>query len=236
MYSIELEGQKERIELSVSVSHESFSGFLDFPEVDFNNDCYPIHHTIKLLASTDMLREDLGSLNIESELDAKYHYDKVSDELTIAKITISEFPSDWKEKMGDSWFMWLDALDGDHAVVGERADEIEENDLYDDPFLFGSLFYINRVDVHPLFRGNKTGINLIIYTFRYLINDTDGMAFLIAKPMQSLLSDDIEIFRSSTRLANYYKKCGFKRVSGSDPKSILMESKVNSLRKRSISR
>ncbi|MGG1519038.1 hypothetical protein ABE504_26745 [Paenibacillus oryzisoli] len=236
MYFIELEGHKESIELSVSVSHESFSSFPDFPEIDFNYGCYPIHHTIKLLASTEILREELGYLNLKSELEGKYHYDKSTDELIIAKISISEFPSEWKETMGDSWFMWLDALDGDHAVVGERADEIEENDLYDDPFLFGNLFYIDRVDVHPLFRANKTGINLIIYTFRYLINDTDGMVFLIAKPMQSLLSEDKEDFKSSARLANYYKKCGFKRVSGSNPKSILMESKVSNLRKRSVSR
>lgn len=63
------------------------------------------------------------------------------------------------------------------------------------------------------------------------------MVFLIAKPMQSLLTKADENFKSNARLANYYKRCGFERVAGSDSKAILMECKVNKLRnQRSISR
>ncbi|BBI30721.1 hypothetical protein [Cohnella abietis] len=230
MYFIELDDSNRKIELSTSVKYTSCSHFLDFPEVNFDSDCTPIHHTVKLMASAGLLREELNCLDIESKLNGKYHYDKSSDEFIIAKLTISEFPSEWKELMEESWSMWLEALDGDHVSVGNRADEIEENELYDDPFLFGSLFYIKRVDVHPLFRGNRTGTSLIKYTFRYLIKDTDGMIFLIAKPMQSLLSAAEEKFSSSTKLANYYKSCGFKRVAKLDSKSILMEAKLNNFR------
>ncbi len=35
----------------------------------------------------------------------------------------------WKEKMGDSWFYWLDTLDDDYAVISKRADRIVNEDI-----------------------------------------------------------------------------------------------------------
>ncbi|KQO18306.1 hypothetical protein ASF12_06695 [Paenibacillus sp. Leaf72] len=125
--------------------------------------------------------------------------------------------------------MWLDTLDEDHCIIGNRADQIEEHDLYNDPFSFGSLFYIRRVDVHPKFRGQHTGINLIQYTFKNLIRNANGMVFLFAKPMQSTLSKKKETFKSHARLAKYYEKCGFKRVSQKKADAILMETNLQDL-------
>ncbi|AHM67193.1 hypothetical protein PPSQR21_035550 [Paenibacillus polymyxa SQR-21] len=44
--------------------------------------------------------------------------------------------------MGDSWFCWLDTLDGDYAVIGERADRIVNEDIYGEAFEYGSLYSI----------------------------------------------------------------------------------------------
>ncbi|SFF32857.1 hypothetical protein SAMN04487969_12653 [Paenibacillus algorifonticola] len=230
MFTLDMTDSKNnRIQLYTSVTHRTFNEYLEYPEFEENYDFSPIRHGIKLVASLDMILDETKEQDIEEKLKAEYYLDDESNELVIAKISITEFPAEWKENMEDSWFMWLDTLDGDHCVIGSRADEIEEQDLYDDPFSFGSLFYIERIDVHPKFRGQHTGINLIQYTFKHLIRNANGMVFLIAKPMQSTLSKKKETFKSQARLAKYYEKCGFKRVSKKKADCILMETNLQDL-------
>ncbi|MFB5270004.1 hypothetical protein ACE41H_24925 [Paenibacillus enshidis] len=58
--------------------------------------------------------------------------------------------------MDATWSYWLDAVDGDHLIVGSRADEILDRELYDDPFDNGSLSY-------PSFIASKETTNSIIW-------------------------------------------------------------------------
>ncbi|MBW7475690.1 GNAT family N-acetyltransferase [Paenibacillus oenotherae] len=152
------------------------------------------------------------------------------DQIIIARLEITEFPDEWKEEMETSWHNWLDALDGDHAIVGARADQIVDEDIYEEDFYYGSLYYIWRLDVHPNFRGEEIGIKLINYTFKHLLRNAQGIVFLIAKPMQSRLSKTQINFNSSSRLSKYYRRCGFKRVSKERSKSILMEVQVHEIK------
>ncbi|MFD2170885.1 hypothetical protein [Tumebacillus lipolyticus] len=211
-------------ELDLIVTYH-LSCFHDFPTVDYDTDTMPISHTVQLESDYEFLQDKLGI----SDEDKNNFTSKSIENVILAELTITEFPSEWKEEIGESWFCWLDALDGDHAVIGSRADQIEEEELYDDPFLVGSLFYVSRLDVHPFLRGREIGIKLIQYSFRNLIRNASGMIFLISKPMQSSFSKDDAIFKSSSRLAKYYERVGFTRVSKRKSKDVLMEVTVEKL-------
>jgi hypothetical protein len=47
--------------------------------------------------------------------------------------------------------------------------------------------------------------------------------------MKSIFSENSDIFTSSNKLANYYKKAGFKRSTKAKGKDILMEAEINDL-------
>lgn len=199
-----------------SVSYTSCCNIMDFPEVDFNSDVEPIFHMVQLVTSLDLLRDEFElTEKTEAEIKNKYWVEDESDQIVIGKITITEFPNEWKEEMGVTWSYWLDALDGDHAVIGNRADEILRRNLYDDPFDFGSLFYIQQLKVHPIFRGEKIGLNLIRFTFKNLFRSSNGVVFTIA---QSPITENIQKKSSSnrfTKLVDYYEKIGFTRAFNS---------------------
>jgi len=226
MYFIDFAKKEEVVnaELLTSISYASRCELINFPNVDIDADTSPIFHFVELVSSLSLLRDEYRfDENTEKTLQEKYLIDSERDQLVLAKLCITEFPDAWRQEIGESWFDWLDAIDADHAVIGARADQIENEDLFDDPFLFGSLFFIYRLDVHPSFRRNKTGIKLIQHTFKYLIRDASGMAFLIAKPMKSTFTNCNEQFIDSKRLARYYSSIGFKKISNRRSKDIVME-------------
>ncbi|WP_260870913.1 GNAT family N-acetyltransferase [Paenibacillus xylanexedens] len=159
----------------------------------------------------------------------KYYFEKNEDQIVVARLEVTEFPNEWKEEMRGSWFCWLDVLDGDYAVIGERADRIVNEDIYGEVLEYGNLYYIQRLDVHPEFRGQEVGLKLIQHTFKYMLRNANGIVFVIAKPMKSKLSKKSDVFRSSIRLSNYYKRCGFKRIRDGSTKSIVMEACIEEL-------
>ncbi|MDQ0170510.1 GNAT family N-acetyltransferase [Paenibacillus tundrae] len=224
-----IEKKVTKIEFSPQVVLNTCGRMFDFPEMSFD-ECTPISHSVRLVYPLDLIDIELnGPLteDIENQIKAKYYVE--DNQIIIASLDITEFPDEWRLEMGMSWFYWLDALDGDHAIVGERANQIVEEDIYEDHFDYGSLYYIQRVDVHPNFRGEKIGIKLINHAFKYLLRNANGIVFLFAKPMQSTLSKAQSKFNSSSRLSNYYKHCGFKRASKERSKAILMEVPVHEI-------
>lgn len=217
-----------KIEILPQVTLSTYGRLFEFPEIKLD-EYTPIHHSIKLVYSLDLIELEYPlTEEIENQIKAKYYVE--DNQIIIASLDINEFPDDWKEEMGTSWFNWLDVLDGDHAIIGARADQIVDEDVYDEHFDFGSLYYIQRLDVHPNFRGEEIGIKLINHTFNYLLRNAQGIVFLIAKPMKSKLSESQLDFNSSSRLSRYYKRCGFKRVTKERSKSILMEVQVHKMK------
>ncbi|MFF2484608.1 GNAT family N-acetyltransferase [Paenibacillus sp. NPDC058071] len=217
-----------KIDISPQVDLVTYGSLFEFPEITFN-EYSPISHSVKIVYPFESIELDYPlTEDIENQIKAKYHVE--DDQIIIARLEITEFPDEWKEEMETSWFEWLDALDGDHAIVGARADQIVNDDIYEEDFDFGSLYYIQRLDVHPNFRGEGIGIKLINHSFKYLLRNAQGIVFLIAKPMQSRLSKTQIDFNSSSRLSKYYRRCGFKRVSKERSKSILMEAQVHKIK------
>ncbi|AWP28109.1 GNAT family N-acetyltransferase [Paenibacillus sp. Cedars] len=217
-----------KIEISPQVKLVTYGRLFEFPEIKLD-EYTPIYHSIKLVYPLDLIELEYSlTEEIENQIKAKYYVE--DNQIIIASLNITEFPDDWKEEMETSWFNWLDVLDGDHAIIGARADQIVDEDVYNEHFHFGSLYYIQRLDVHPNFRGEEIGIKLINHTFKYLLRNAQGIVFLIAKPMQSKLSESQLDFNSSSGLSRYYKRCGFKRVTKERSKSILMEVQVNKMK------
>ncbi|SHN73287.1 hypothetical protein SAMN04487896_3180 [Paenibacillus sp. ov031] len=219
-----------KIDVSPKMVYETTGTLYEFPHSEFNEDYPPIYHTISVVVSMEQIdMECTLTQELENQLKEKYYFEENEDQIVVARLEITEFPNEWKEEMGDSWFCWLDALDGDYALIGERADTIVNQDIYGEAFEYGSLYYIQRLDVHPEFSGQEVGLKLIQHTFKYMLRNASGIVFLIAKPMKSKLSKKSNVFKSSSRLSNYYKRCGFKRIRNGSTKSIVMEACVEEL-------
>jgi len=224
------ENKVHNIDVTPELIFKSRGTLYEFPHLDFNEDYQPICHTISVVVSMESIELECKLTDEgEKHIKTRYHFDDQEDQIVIARLEITEFPNEWKVEMDTSWFYWLDALDGDHAVIGNRADEIVHDDLYENAFQGGSLYYLERLDVHPDFRGNKLGLKLIQHTFKYMLRNANGIVLLIAKPMKSALSKDTGTFKNSSRLSNYYKRCGFKRIKSKSRSSILMEARIEDL-------
>ncbi|WP_171716139.1 hypothetical protein [Paenibacillus phytohabitans] len=220
---IENSNQRIKVDLYPTVEYEAGATFHDFPEMEFNADTGPIYHTIKVTSSLEMILEECkGDETLEKQISERYWIDKEEDKIIMAKMVITEFPNDWKERIDESWAYWLDALDGDHAVIGNRADEILERDLYDDPFDCGSLFYVQDLEIHPEYSSSGFTIDLLKYTFEYLIRDRNGMLFVIP---QERITEEAEKDRKNKtkRLIEFYEKSGFARAFNSANEDVVME-------------
>lgn len=157
---------KLEYELSPQIICESYCTFNNFSEFNYHSEIDPIIHTIKLVSSLELMNDEYEITDeIEELLKKKYWIDSDRDQLIIAEIIITEFPDNWRERMDTTWSYWLDEIDGDHSVIGLRADEILERDIYNQPFDNGSLYYINTIKIHDAFDSDNIVINLINYSF-----------------------------------------------------------------------
>ncbi|WP_348620183.1 hypothetical protein [Paenibacillus polymyxa] len=170
---------------------------------------------------------------IEELLKKKYWVDEDRNQLIIAKMTITEFPNTWREHMDVTWSYWLDAIDGDHLVIGSRADEILKRELYDNPFDNGSLYYIKDIVVHDSFGNDDIETDLIRYTFRNYIRNGAGVVFYIAQTVDHNIEKNL-----ATRSKRVVKEkdmieklegCGFSRIFNSTVKDMIMEIEVYKL-------
>lgn len=156
-----------------------------------------------------------------------YWVDEYQKKLMIAKLDISEFRSEWKEKIGGTWFDWLDSVDGEHSIIGVRADEIVQTNKYPNSLDHGSLFYIQNLIVHPLFRGNKLGAHLIKHSIQNLFTNQHGIVFLIAQPHMDNAHCSHSKDHLTHGLIDYYKNIGFVETEQSDiDKHNVMELKL----------
>lgn len=215
--------EKLKIELSPSVIYSSQCTLFDFPEVDFNTDMMPIYHSIEVSSSLELISEQYNLTEaLENQLAEKYWINQEDDTIILAKLVITEFPNEWKEQMDVSWGYWLDALDGDHAVIGSRADEILEREIYDEPFEFGSLFYVQDLKIHSDFYSSKLAVDLLKYTFENFIRDRTGILFVI--PQERIEGQTDKEWKNKTKeLTDFYEKSGFTRAFNSINKDVVME-------------
>lgn len=228
-----ISGEKLKLELYPSVTCEMHCKFLDFPKVEYDPDMEPIVHIVKLVVSLDSLNDEYEITEaIEESLKEKFWIDEENDELIIAKMVMTQFPDSWRKRMKVSWSYWLDAVDGDHLVIGSRADEIIERGLYKNPFTNASLYYIQDLNVHEYFKGNDTDIHLLRYTFQNFIQNAAGMVFVIPQRLEdSNDRDGSSKIIKDTKMIEQYEKCGFSRIFNSAIKDMVMEIEVSKLRK-----
>lgn len=226
--------KKMNIEVFPTVKYETHCELFDFPEADYNSDMLPISHIVKLVTSLEMLNDEYGiTEEIEDILRERYWIDEDENQLIIAKMAMTEFPNSWRERMEVTWSYWLDAIDGDHLVVGSRADEIMDRDLYGNPFDNGSLYYIYDVDVHGSFKNKDIEINLLRYTFSNFIQNDIGMVFFIAQTIdknteQHSITKEIKVVKD-TEMLDIFDKCGFSRIFNSVIKDLVLEIEVHKL-------
>ncbi|MRN56744.1 hypothetical protein [Paenibacillus monticola] len=216
--------EKVKVELSPSVEYSSNCTLMDFPDVNFSSAMGPIYHTIKVISSLDLIREEYElTETVDEQFSEKYWINKEEDKIILAKLVITEFPNEWKEQIDESWAYWLDALDGDHAVIGSRADEILERGIYDDDlFEFGSLFYVKDLEIHHEFNSSKFAIDLLRFTFGNLIRDRTGILFVI--PQERIIGEiDKEWKNETKKLIDFYEKSGFTRAFNSINEDVVME-------------
>lgn len=208
------------------IQYESH-GFFSFQSHHFNSDTLPIFHHLQLMINRDEIDK---KLLLEDELnrwDLKNGVDEDQRKRMIAKLDISEFRSEWKDKIGGSWFDWLDSVDGEHSIIGLRADEIERQNRYPHSLDQGSLFYIQNLVVHPAFRGNKLGAHLLKHSFQNLFSNQHGIVFLIAQPNVDNKLCFLPAEQLTQKLIDYYKDIGFVETEQSDiSKHNIMEMKL----------
>ena len=115
-------------------------------------------------------------------------------------------------------------------MVGCRADEIIERELYDDPFDMGSLFYIQDTEVHESIEQQDINLQLIQFTFQKFLLNAAGMIFVIPQTVHkeeqnSSKKTPIKIIKY-LELIRQYEKCGFVRAFNSDLNDTIMEIEV----------
>lgn len=233
---IDLMTSTGRLEYEVlpSVTCETYCEFNDFPEFHYNSDIDPIIHTIKLVVSLEVINDEYEITGeIEELLKKKYWVDEDRNQLIVAKMTITEFPNTWREHMDVTWSYWLDAIDGDHLVIGSRADEISERELYDNPFDNGSLYYIKGAAVHGSFDNDDIETDLIRYTFRNYIRNDVGVVFYIAQTIdhnieKNLATRNTRVVKDKDMI-DKLEGCGFSRIFNSTVKDMIMEIEVYKL-------
>lgn len=197
--------------VSSSTVEWTSSSKLGFHEDECTAETQPIFHTIQMI--TD------------------------ETQVVIAKLLISEYPKEWKERLKLSWSVWLEALDAEHAAIGSRADEIVNNNPKEDPFGKGSLFYIQHLTVHPAFRGEKIGVKLLSYTFKNIMRTKYGMAFIIAHPTVAEGTSPKNYKGIKRKLINYYKSIGFSIATNTEnTEDTIMEVSLNKIFDSGISR
>ncbi len=218
-----------KIDLLPSVIHKTHCELLDFPEVKLDSDVYPIIHSITLVSSLEIIRDEYRNTEqIEELLKEKYWVDEEMDQLVIAKMTITEFPDLWRDQMNVTWSYWLDTVDGDHMVIGLRADEILERELYDAPFIDGSLYYIKDIALHNSFSNKDIEMNLLRYTFRNFLQSVTGMVFFIAQTIDIENETDSKIVKDK-KMIEILETLGFARNFNSTVKDLILEIEADKL-------
>lgn len=159
-----------------------------------------------------MSRYDLTS-QVDSMVDRKVLYD---DYLEIGQLSVREFSVRLKDAYYGSWFLLLDALDGDSARLGEVADELErEAEEKGELFLpDGSLFVPEMLAIHPGFRGSGLGIRLLAHGLWFLTRSMYDVALAWAVPTSNRFdTDEVDCSADSIkRLVSYYETAGLRRV------------------------
>lgn len=118
--------------------------------------------------------------------------------------------------MGVSWSEWLARFDEDCTAIGIRADEIVNDPNSGHCLCDGSLYLLDKLDVHPMFRGQRIGMHLCRYVLHVMPKTDSDMIFLLAEPIDSKYEDgNKNRITDINRLAEYYIAAGFRFVRSS---------------------
>lgn len=192
-------------------------GFGDFRSLE------PIKHEF-FLTCGPVSEEEVGPLRLKGF----YLRDREDEgpEVIVARVSIYEYPTAFKERLGISWTNWLDWDFSEFEVVGEYMDMLEEE--CEAPSV-GSLFYVDRVDVHPAFRGKRFGGSLIVHALSLMRRSTDDIALLYAMPLASWFDRGSGCNRSPDaiqKLVDYYSSLGFEEVAEVENEGTLLKFEI----------
>ena len=216
-------------EVKPTIEHSTYSSCLGFVQYETDYEYGRIEHNLRLVISWKVLSEQIPNLSIEELKQLGYLLSGESEPVVIiAEIFVKEYPARWRQNMGICWSEWLSRFDEDSKAIGIRADEVAVNALYGNALNEGSVYILDRLDVHPKFRGQRIGMHLCRYVLEIVPKCSSDMIFLLADPIDSKYENgNSNCITDLNRLAEYYAAAGFSFVRIQPDEQILMEAGVS---------
>jgi len=217
-------------EVIPTIEHSTYSNYPGFIQYEMNCDLGWIEHNITLELAWSALSKLVPNLSLAEVKRLGYLVkEEAEPKIIVAEILVKEYPVRWRQQLGLSWSSWLARFDEDSAAVGIRADEIVNDPRNLHALTSGSLYLLDRLDVHPLFRGQHIGLHLCRFTLKILAKNLGDMVFLLADPIDSKYPNgNYNTITDINRLAEYYITAGFRFVRVQPDEQILLEEDIGS--------
>jgi|GEM_PF-565835 len=219
--------QSSVFEVGPTIEHSAYSSFPGF--VQYETGCsYPqILHNVRVVLTWKNLSEQIPAISLTAVKQQGYLVEEAGEpKIVVAEALIKEYPVRWRQKMGVSWSEWLARFDEDSTAIGIRADEIVHGPDHGHCLCEGSLYLLDKLDVHPLFRGQRVGLHLCRYVLNVIPKTDSDMIFLLADPIDSKYENgNYNRITDINRLAEYYVTAGFRYVRVQPDGQILMEAR-----------
>ena len=208
-----------------TIENSAYSSFTGFVQYETGYSYLQIQHNVRLLISWTNLSEQIPAISLAEVKQLGYLVEETCElKIIVAEALIKEYPSRWRQKMGVSWSEWLTRFDEDSTAIGIRADEIVHDGQYGTCLCDGSLYLLDKLDVHPMFRGQRIGLHLCRYVLNVMPKTDSDMIFLLAEPIDSKYENgNSNRITDINRLAEYYVAAGFRYVRVQPDGQILLE-------------
>lgn len=136
-----------------------------------------------------------------------------SPALLLARLHVIELPDAIREACGESWYTFFDAQGSELGEVVERLAEDPPPGEFSYP---ETVYWFERLDVHPILRGRRAGAALIAHALRLLVRGPGDFAVAEAIPCESQFDppggpEPDSSPEASRRLVRYYRRAGFRR-------------------------
>lgn len=222
-------------EVGPTIEHSAYSSFPGFIQYETGYSYPQMQHNVRMVLSWSNLSEQIPAISLAAVKQQGYLVDETGEpKIIAAEVVIKEFPNHWRQKMGVSWSEWLARFDEDCTAIGIRADEIVNDPNSGHCLCDGSLYLLDKLDVHPMFRGQRIGMHLCRYVLHVMPKTDSDMIFLLAEPIDSKYEDgNKNRITDINRLAEYYIAAGFRFVRVQPDEQILLEASGRDLQIRS---
>lgn len=141
------------------------------------------------------------------------HYEKTAD-LVVAECVVYIYPEWLRNQMRANWAYWLDATSDIAADIGVAIERLERRRTQS-LGLWNRLIMIDRIAVHPAFRGQWVGARLLAHA---ILDRFSGMGDVVAfgaYPMHNPFDGATPLLSEGSvrSLVRYYQRLGFRRAT-----------------------